>query len=231
MYPLFFSVASHDLAFAEEIYLKFPADWIYLYSKTGEEGVKLWNEIAIHEIPNCQFFVVFWSKNFIEAPGCRRELELASNLINEGKIAGLVIRLDDYPLEWKSSFGEEAKVVFEALKPLLSTRTSREKVQIADATHLIGRVVEPILVSDHPQLPRDDVAAGLRQAVQKERFTCFPAAWISGYNGVGRLTAIKELNRAFAPNGRAIIVDINETALPKQILAIIYLFGPSTSPS
>jgi len=54
--------------------------------------------------------------------------------------------------------------------------------------------------------------------MEKERFKVYPAAWISGFNGVGRESLIREFNRRFAPNGRGVVIDVNESVLPRQVL-------------
>ena len=54
MYPVFFSVASKNIKFAKGVWEKLPDDWIYLYSKTGEEAAHMWDEISWQELPNSE---------------------------------------------------------------------------------------------------------------------------------------------------------------------------------
>ena len=86
MYPIFFSVSSHDIGFAEEAWGNFPDDWIYLYSKTGEEGAHMWEEISRRELPLSRLFVVFWSRNYVSATGCVREIVQARDLGHVDKL-------------------------------------------------------------------------------------------------------------------------------------------------
>lgn len=216
MFPVFFSVASKDIALAEDVWGRFPDDWVYIYSKTGEEGAHMWDEISRRELPKSQLFVVFWSKNYLTATGCVREILQAQELIGQGRLRSVVLRLDDTPITWKDDMGEETKPVYSALASMLDYRTSAPHVTSGNAIELIQRVAGPLLKSDHPRLPRHALLQTLRGAVKMDRFKYYPAVWISGFNGVGRETLIKDFKRSFTPNGRGVVIDIDETSLPKQ---------------
>lgn len=58
-FPIFFSVSSADISFAENVWKEFPDDWIYLYSKTGEEAEHVWDEISTRELPRAKIIVIF----------------------------------------------------------------------------------------------------------------------------------------------------------------------------
>ena len=216
MFPVFFSASSDDIAFAEQVWRQIPDDWAYIYSKTGEEGVHMWDEISRRELPQSHLFVVFWSKSYIMAQGCLREILQAKDLVQQGLLRPLVLRLDDFPITWKDEVGESAKPVFEALGTMLDYRTSDPRVTVQRAIDLVQRFAEPILQSDHPRLPRHDLEQTLRVVVQKDRFTYYPTTWVSGFNGVGRETLTRDFNHSFTPNGRGVVIEINEASLPKQ---------------
>jgi hypothetical protein len=57
----------------------------------------------------------------------------------------------------------------------------------------------------------------MREVVKKDRFSYYPAVWVSGFNGVGRESLIRDFNRSFVPNGRGFVVEVNEASLPKQV--------------
>lgn len=219
MYPIFFSVTSEDVGLAEKIWDDLPGDWVYLYSRSGVEGASFWDEISRKEIPQSRIFVVFWSKGYPQKAGCVRELEQAQALVSAGHLTPVVLRLDDTPIFWNESQGTEIKPVYELLRPLLSGhRTSDPSVSAQHAFEIIAKVAEPLLSAPHPIWPRTDLEKAMRRSMDKERFKVYPAVWISGFNGVGRETLIREFNRAFAPNGRGVVVDVNESALPRQVL-------------
>jgi tetratricopeptide (TPR) repeat protein len=217
MFPIFFSVSSDDIAFAEKVWKPFPDDWVYLYSKTGEEGAHMWDEISRRELPQTRLFVVFWSKNYITGEGCVREIQQAKDLINLGQLQAVVLRLDDFPISWNEELGENTKPAYEALGVMLDHRTSSPHLTVHRAIDLVQRVVEPILGSDHPTMPRHDLLQTLRRVVKKDRFTYYPAVWVSGFNGVGRETLIRDFCRSFSSNGQGIIIEVNEATLPRQM--------------
>ncbi|MGS0646010.1 tetratricopeptide repeat protein [Komagataeibacter melomenusus] len=219
-FPIFFSVSSADIEFSEKIWEQFPDDWIYLYSKTGEEAANMWDEISEQELPRAKILVIFWSRKYLEAQGCIREIKQAADLLKKKLLRPLVLRLDDTPLGWTKDFAENTKEVFDSLKMALDYRTSSENVSIRHAVELVARVSEPLLASDHPRLPRPELIQSMRTSLQlpNNRFRFFPAAWVSGFNGVGRETIVREYNRDFVPNGHGITIEVNEATLPKQLI-------------
>lgn len=217
MYPIFFSVSGQNIEFAEETWNFFPDDWVYLYSKTGRHGVRMWDEIGLEELPNSKVVVVFWSKDFPDSPGCVREIKQAVTLYRSGSHIPVILRLDDYPLSWREGMNEGQKPVFDALKPLADFRASNLNVSVEQAKALISEVAEPMLKSDHPRMPRHDLVKALRKVLEKDRFSLVPACWVSGFNGVGRENLIRSMNRDLIPNGLGFVLEVNEATLPRQL--------------
>jgi len=215
---MFFSVSGKDISFADSTWEAFPDDWIYLYSKTGRLGVRMWDEIALQELPKAKVFVVFWSQNYPISDGCVREIVQAASLYRLGLLKPVIVRLDDYPLSWRDGMGEGLKPVFEALKPLADYRASPQNATVARARSLISSVAEPLLQSDHPRMSRDMLVRALRHGLQRDKFTLQPACWISGFNGVGREGLVRDLNRNLTPNGSGVVIEINEATLPRHLL-------------
>ena len=89
-FPIFFSVSSVDIEFSEKIWDQFPDNWIYLYSKTGEEAAHMWDEISERELPRAKILVIFWSRKYLEAQGCIREIKQAANLLKRKQLRPLV---------------------------------------------------------------------------------------------------------------------------------------------
>jgi hypothetical protein len=168
----------------------------------------MWDEISRIELPKSRIFVIFWSKNYVLAEGCVREITQAKELFHQGQLRPIVLRLDEFPIIWGEELGESSKPAFESLRILLDYRTSSPRITVQQAIDLVQRVAEPILGSDHPRLPRHDLQQTLRNTVQKDRFTFYPATWVSGFNGVGRETLIRDFNRSFVPNGRGIVIEV-----------------------
>jgi len=218
MYPLFFSVSQKDIEFAEQIWDHFPADWAYLYSKSGELGAHMWDEIALKELPKAKIIVVFWSKNFATSGGCVKEAIQAAKLYRNGTLKPLIIRLDDYPLFWREGMSDDLRPAFDAVRVLADYRATEASCTADMASRLIARMAEPFLHNDHPRMPRHDLVRALRHAMQLDKFTLAPSCWISGFNGVGRESIIREVNRDLAPNAIGAVIEVNETTLPRQLL-------------
>ena len=147
-FPVFFSVASADIEFAERVWEPLPDDWVYLYSKTGEEAAHVWDEISERELPRAKILVIFWSRNYLKAQGCVREIKQAAGLVDSGLLRPLVLRLDDCPISWTEEFPEADKATFEALGKALNYRTSHPGISVDHARELVARVAEPLLSSD-----------------------------------------------------------------------------------
>ncbi|MFK0165661.1 tetratricopeptide repeat protein [Rhizobium sp. NPDC090279] len=180
----------------------------------------MWDEISQLELPRAKIIVIFWSRKYLEAAGCIREIKQAAGLLDSGRLRPLVLRLDDCPLSWTDDFPESTKEVFASLRSALDFRTSQENVSIDHAIELVSRVSEPLLVPNHPRLPRPELLQSMRASLQlpNDRFKFFPAAWVSGFNGIGRETIVREYNRDFVPNGRGVTIEVNEATLPRQLL-------------
>ncbi len=224
MRPIFFSVASSEVVFAEQIWERLPADLVYLYSKSGAEGEHMWREISDKELANAKFFVVFWSANYVKALGCVRELAAAKQRVKDEALVPLVLRLDNYPIKFSDGLGEDVRQIFADLDALLDFRTSRINMNTNDAVSLVTSVVEPALEDNHPRLIRGELLDNLKKATRRDdvAFACRPAMWISGFNGVGRLSLVRELSRSYHGGSRCIVIDVNETSLPKQVLLHIH---------
>ena len=143
MYPVFLSVSSNDEKFARSIWEGLPRDWAYLYSMSGEEGAELWDEISRCELPSSKYLIVFWSKDYVTAGGCIRELRQAAELVASGTLSPLILRLDEFPITWSDHLSIELKAVFSDLARLLGVRTSRPNITVDDASHIVQRFIEP----------------------------------------------------------------------------------------
>lgn len=219
MFPIFFSVSDKDVQRAQIVWGRFPSNLIYLYSMNGEVGADMWQEISERELPTAKGLVIFWSKNYVSSQGTLREIYQASNLFNEGLLPHvLVVRLDDFPITFNDALEADLKPVFEALSPFLKYRTSGANISDADISYSVEKFIETVVPNSHPLLPRPELVNSFSKRCRRDNFTCYPAMWVSGLNGVGRQTSIREVNRYFAPDGKAFVIDINETSLPKQIL-------------
>lgn len=220
-HPIFFSVASNDVALAERLYNDFAGGLIYLYSQNGENGAWLWDEIERDQLPFAEGIVIFWSKSYLSNEGTRREIEFASKLFTERRLRECaIIRLDETPLfPDGDAYSDEEKAVFAHLRPFLAAKRSDPLKQVyPEAARLIDNLVGKIAADKVPFQRRPMVQDDLRDAAKVDRKSYYPAFWVSGYNGYGRKTLVRELVRELNPNLVEIPVDIDETSLPEQII-------------
>lgn len=223
MYPIFFSVSNDDKDFAEKVWTEFPDEWIYLFTKTGRDGAHLWDEIALQELPKARIFVVFWSSRYPKSGGCVREILQAAELCRAGHLQPVVLRLDDYPITWPKDWTEEKgppadeRKVFDALKMLLDRRTSDPSVSTERATRLLAQEAEPLLNEKVPLLDRSDLLSALKRGLVLDHLKRLPTIWLSGFNGTGREWLAKQFFATVSPNGRVVMLQIDETTLPRDV--------------
>lgn len=221
MYPIFFSVASADLMFAESVWTSFGSDLVYLYSKAGRQGAEFWTEIESDELPNARGLVIFWSWSFVRSVGTRRELERAGRLFKSGQLRSVVIlRLDDCPISAPAGLAADSEAkAFSDLAPFLSvTRTSEASVSVAIACRLCDAMITQYVVPAPPIFPRPSVEEEFFRQTRIDHRTFRPMVWVSGLNGNGRRTVVREAFRRIDPNAVAVEVDVSECSIPKQLV-------------
>ncbi len=222
-HPVFFSVASQDIVLAERIFERYTGDLIYVYTKSGKNGTWIWDEIEREELPFAKAVVIFWSKNFLNNEGTVRELALAASRFAKGQLREFtVIRCDDTPLFAKEMTGvltDQEKKVFSDLEGFLRhKRSDRPKILFPEACRLVDDIVSRIERPAVPLQPRPILQQDLKDSARIDRFTFRPSMWVSGLNGYGRKTLIREFFREIDSNATAVEIDVDETSLPDQIL-------------
>lgn len=219
-HPIFFSVASPDAEFAERIYERYAADLIYLYSKNGKNGAWMWSEIEKEELPFSQAFIIFWSRSYIKNSGTKRELKFARERLDSGHLRHFaIIRLDDAPLfpSGTAETDEKCRELVELVAPFLKHVRADKPSSIEHAMLIVDSVVSSVERPSIPFFPRPEVQRDLREAARIDHFRVRPSVWVSGLNGYGRKTLIREFMREFGPDIVPVAVDIDETSLPFQI--------------
>lgn len=222
--PVFFSVSSQDIAKADNIARRFAGDIIYLYTRTGVDGTDFWDEIERAELSQARGLVIFWSRNFIASESCRRELEFAVSLLASGQLKHVaILRLDD--LDLSAGAGEHSnaeRALFDHLAHFTARfRASTPPYDADKAFQIVDRLVREATARPAPIFPRPQVIEALRSGAKDGEFTYRPAVWVSGFNGYGRRTAIREFYRTLDGNATALEFDISELALPLPLLLMI----------
>lgn len=221
--PIFFSVASKDVELAERIFDRFRRGDIYLYTRTGKNGAWFWDEIEREELPFAKGVVFFWSSSFVKGENTLRELRLARKLFDEGRLQDcVIIRLDETQLVKDPALPalepKHAEAV-ELVSAFLShSRSDPLKSVEAEALRMVsdlhGRVKRPRIPFQRRPVLQDQ----LETAIERDATTYYPALWVSGFNGNGRKTLVRELFRSIASYAHEIDIFIDETSLPEQIL-------------
>lgn len=221
MHTIFFSVSSGDIKFAEEVWSQFRSDLIYLYSKTGRLGADFWIEIERDELPNAQAIVIFWSWSFVRGLGTQREIALAAKMFRAGQLrSALILRLDGCPLKVPSAETDPAVVrSFADLEPFLSViRASEPNVNTAAAAEQCDTLVAKYAITNPPVFARPALEEEFFRQARIDNRVFRPVVWISGLNGQGRRTLVKEAFRRIDANGLSVEVDISECSLPRQLV-------------
>lgn len=222
-FPIFFSVASQDIALAERIYENYPEGLFYLYTKNGKQNAWHWDEIEKEQLPFAKSFAIFWSRHYLRNEGTARELILAADFFREKRISDcIIIRCDNTPLfasEFSEALSEHETKALDALRSFLKFKRSDPLRQLyPEALRLVDEAVSRLSSNDIPFQDRPVEMEALKAAAQAGKLSYRPALWISGFNGYGRKTLSRELFRRLNPNLIAVEVDIDETTLPEQII-------------
>ncbi len=221
MHPIFFSTSAKDVVFAEKVWLKFGSDLIYLYSKTGRQGAEFWEEIEREELPNARAIVLFWSRAFVSSPGTQREIALAAKMLRTGQLrSAIVLRVDDCPLLAPDDEQDrDVRKAYEDLRPFLDlTRASDTTVSVDLAASLCDDLVARFVAAAPPVFARPMLEEEFFRQARLDQRHFRPMVWVSGLNGNGRRTLIREAYRRIDANALAIEVDISECSIPKQLV-------------
>lgn len=219
MKPIFFSVSDSDIKFAETLWGRFASDLIYLYSQNGLRGADMWAEIEKEELPNARALVIFWSAHFARSKGTQREIALASRLYETGQVRGVVIlRLDDYPLTAPPlETDPQVLATHNYLKVFTSVvRTSEAGLTPEAAFRQAESLVTRFAFQSAPIFSRPELEEEMLRQARIDHRTFRPMIWVSGLNGYGRKTAVREAFRRIDPNAGAVEIDISECSIPLQ---------------
>lgn len=222
--PVFFSVSSRDIANADAIARRFSGDIIYLYTRTGVDGADFWDEIERAELSQARGLVIFWSRDFLRSAACRRELELAASLLASGQLKHVaILRLDDLDLSaGTDDYTDAERAAFDHFAHFTARfRASTPPYDADKAFQIVDRLVREATARPAPIFPRPHVIEALRSGAKDGEFSYRPAVWVSGFNGYGRRTAIREFYRTLNGNATALEFDISELALPLPLLLLI----------
>ena len=168
--------------------------------------------------------VIFWSRDFLRSAACRRELELAASLLASGQLKHVaILRLDDLDLSaGTGDYTDAERAAFDHFAHFTARfRASTPPYDADKAFQIVDRLVREATARPAPIFPRPHVIEALRSGAKDGEFSYRPAVWVSGFNGYGRRTAIREFYRTLNGNATALEFDISELALPLPLLLLI----------
>lgn len=195
--PVFFSMGGiQDAGFAASVKNLLPDLMAYFYKRTGEEGVGFRTEIE-GEIQNCRLFVVFWSEEYLKSEHACWELATVRRLIeSQGHsekdilIVPIGEKIPDFQGKWKNPLNakdDEFILGKWRLERALDPSPDAPKV----AEH-IRRKLSKAQLMDQVLVPRSHVLEAIKLAVALPDYQTKEFVFISGYEGDGRRTALRQ---------------------------------------
>jgi hypothetical protein len=217
---LFFSVSGPDTALAISIWERFPADQIYLYKKSQNTGEWMWTDIE-PALAKARGLVIFWSKDYLQNEGTRRELLLASTLFGEYSSLShaILLRLDDTPIREPDHCADADKPIYKALKQFQSVWYPQIDKDPEYITSLVDKTLLRVGAADGspPLLRRADLLQSIKSSSRRADRRVKPVVWMRGLNGNGRRTLARESHREFSSDDQLIEIVFSEINLVSQI--------------
>jgi tetratricopeptide (TPR) repeat protein len=193
-HPVFFSVAgTSDRKLAEATKALLPDNLVYLYTRTGEEGVSIRREIEA-EIQGCLLFVVFWSDDYLASQYATVELALFRKSAEafsgrEILVVPTTRRSPNPQHKWKNPISglTEHALGRWRLDRALDRAPDSQKI----AEH-VRRRIEQVQIGADVLVPRLNVQQLLRGALSAAQYRTKEFVFVAGFEGDGRRTAIAQ---------------------------------------
>ncbi|HOM12009.1 MAG TPA: toll/interleukin-1 receptor domain-containing protein [Rubrivivax sp.] len=220
---MFFSVGGRrDTLFAASVKELLPDAMVYMYTRTGEEGVDFRPEIE-REIQAARLFVVFWSEDYLKSDACKHELALARRLAESVDRQKRVLIV---PVNRKS--------------PSLTSRWSNPLKSSKELEFVLGEwrfdrtldpAPDPQKVAEHVRRRLDDaellgrtliarplVVDTIQRAVSRPDFSANEFVYVSGLEGDGRRTALRQYIKSSYANLTERQVPMDSVEGPEDLL-------------
>ncbi|BEU68947.1 hypothetical protein MAFF301069_35020 (plasmid) [Ralstonia pseudosolanacearum] len=192
--PVFFSVGgTRDRELAEATKALLPDSLVYLYTRTGEEGVSIRREIDA-EIQGCLLFVVFWSEDYLSSEYATSELaqfRKAAEAYSGREI--LVVpttrRSPNPQHKWKNPINGLTEFALGRWR--LDRTLDRAPDSLKIAEH-VRRRIEQVQIGADVLVPRPTVQQQLKGALGAAQYRAKEFLFVAGFEGHGRRTAIAQ---------------------------------------
>lgn len=203
--PVFFSVGGRqDTVFAESVKRLLSDQLVYLYTRTGEEGVAFRPEIEA-EVQNCRVFVAFWSEDYLKSDAACIELAHFRRLHEADPTVDrdilIVPREQNKPAiqsKWTNPISQKQdEFVFG------NWRNDRALAPASDAQKVaehIRRKIEKARLISTVLIPRGHIIDSIKMALARPAYKVREFIFVAGIEGHGRRTAVRQYMLAAYPN-------------------------------
>lgn len=219
-HPVFFSMGgARDGEFAEEAAQHLPEAMVYCYRWTGEEGVSFRAEIE-REIHDCRLFVVFWSADYLNSEHARNELAQFKQIVERsGEEKQLMIiqrerQGPDIQGKWTNPLNGREEPTF--------GRWGYERAdyqpdapRVAD---LVRRRLERSKVAERALILRSKLQLDIQKTLKLPNFQVPQFSFVSGLEGDGRRTALRDYMRVAHVSLTARPVSFDSAEGPEDLL-------------
>lgn len=204
--PVFLSVGGQrDAAFAGKVHHLLGDALAYHYQITGEENVAMWPEIEA-QIQGCRIFVVFWSHDYLNSSAAKRELAFFRGLAESNPAANKDLIL--VPLEsdgpsisssrWINPVTNHIdEYVLGTWREIRAVEAGADPIRIND---LIRRKLATKKVFSEVLIPRGWIVDQFKTAINQANYLARELLFVSGLEGDGRRTALRQYMLQAHPN-------------------------------
>ena len=202
--PVFLSVGGHlDTVFAKEVHQLLGDSLSYHYQVSGEEGVNLWNEIE-NALQGALLFVVFWSHDYLKSDATKHELAFFRRLAESGTgrekellIVPIGTDIPNFQSRWTNPItGVKDEFVLGEWRNVRSIDVNSDVKRISTVirTKLESkRIIQDVLI------PRGWLVDRMTHAIRLPDYKMRELVFISGLEGYGRRTVVRQYMRQAAP--------------------------------
>lgn len=221
--PVFFSVGGkQDAAFADDVKRHLPDQLVYLYTKTGEEGVPFRPEIEA-AIQGCRLFVAFWSEDYLASEHARSELAYFKRLTESdpGKERDLLIvprelEKPDIQSKWTNPITQKKEeFIFGKWRNDRALETGADAQKVAEHVRRKlekAKLISPVLIV------RGHIIDAIKATISRADYKVREFLFVAGLEGDGRRTAVRQYMLAAYPNKTERQVSFDSAEGPEDLL-------------
>lgn len=221
--PVFFSVGgASDTKFAASVKELLPDAMVYLYTRTGEEGVAFKPEIE-RELQSCRLFVVFWSDDYLKSDAAKIELAQVRRMAETTDQAKQVLVVPvkrkgpSIQSKWTNPLNAALRNEFVLGKWRLD-RALDGAPDPKKVAEFVRRKLEDADVFGRILVPRPFILDLVRGSVMNQEFRASEFVFVSGLEGDGRRTVLRQFMKASYANLTERLVSFDSAEGPEDLL-------------